>query len=85
MGHPLDQEGAPGVRGVGSGRMLKGHETPSAAPASGLTGQVQIQGKGRGVGGGDLLGGSFRDPHFQLVAVHDVTLREQTTQPVLLS
>lgn len=30
----------------------------------------------------DSLCGSFRNPHFQLVAVHDVTLREKTTQPV---
>ena len=66
-------------------RMLKGHETPPAAPASGLKGRIQIQGTGQGVGSGDSLGGSFRDPHFQLVAVHDVTLRGETTLPVLLS
>lgn len=33
----------------------------------------------------DSLGGSFRDPHFQLMAVHDVTLRDKTTQLVTLS
>ena len=38
VGHLLDQEGAPGVRGVRSVRMLKGHEMPSAAPVSGLMG-----------------------------------------------
>lgn len=28
----------------------------------------------------DSLSGSFRDPHFQLVVVHDVTLRSKTTR-----
>lgn len=64
VGHLLDQDGAPGVRGVGSVRMLKGRETPSAAPALGLMGWIQIPGKGQRVGSGDSLGGSFRDPHF---------------------
>lgn len=36
-------------------------------------------------GNEDSLRGSFRDPHFQLVAVHDVTLRDKTTQLVTLS
>lgn len=85
MGHQLHEEESHTVRGSswgggggGAGRSWQG----SGAPAPG---RRDCPGSKQRRGIEDSLGGSFRDPHFHLVAVHDMTLRDKTTQPVTLS
>ena len=64
--------------------MVAGCEMPLGAATPEQKGPAQIQAKRQREGIEDSLSGSFRDPHFQLVAVNDVALKDKTTQPVPL-